>query len=258
MQERLEDLGLSPGEASAYLALVRHGGLAAKEIAEKAAVPKSSVYPVLASLADKGLVETGAGRGSVAHAVAPERALDLLIDREREALAEHERIVKGLVDELSSLHDRPAPSANGIVEVLRDRRVIAERYDRLQLEAEHDIDTLVKAPMIVTLHGNPAAETALRRGVRTRGLYEPAVLDTAEIRPYLRRWIGLGEEARVHPGEFPLKLALFDARTALMPLETPGERHGVTSVIIRHPALGAALRMLFDFLWDRSQPVEID
>lgn len=258
MRDRLEELGLSAAEAGAYLALVRHGGLAAKDLAEQAAIPRSSIYPVLASLADKGLIENGVGRGSVAHVVPPERALNLLIDCEREALAAHERIVKGLVDELSSLHNQPVPSVNGIVEVLRDRRVIGERYDRLQLEAEREIDTLVKAPMIVTLHGNPAAETALKRGVRTRGLYEPAVLETDEIGPYLKRWIGLGEEARVYTGELPIKFALFDAATVLMPLETPEARHQVTSVLMRHPAMGAALRMLFDFLWERAKPIQFD
>ena len=256
MQDRLEDLGLNPAEAAAYLALVANGGLTARQIAERARVPRSSIYPLLASLADKGLVESGTGRGAAYRAISPERGLALLIDREREGLARRESIAKQLVADLSALHDRSTASADEVVEVLRDRRVIAERYDRLQLEARHDIDTIVKAPMIVTLHGNPAAETALKRGVRTRGLYERAVLETDEIRPYLRTWTELGEEARVYPGELPIKFALFDGHTVLAPLETPAERQGVTSVIIRHPALGAALRMLFDFLWARSRPVD--
>ena len=171
MQERLEELGLNSAEAAAYFALVENGGLTARQIAERAGVARSSVYPMLASLADKGLIESGAGRGATYHAISPERGLALLIDRERENLARRVGIAEQLAADLSDLHDRSAASADEIVEVLRDRRVIAERYDRLQLEAQSDIDTIVKAPMIVTLHGNPAAETALEQGIRTRGLY---------------------------------------------------------------------------------------
>ncbi len=90
----------------------------------------------------------------------------------------------------------------------------------------------------------------MRRGVRYRCIYERAIIDTAEVKPYLSSWIAAGEEARVHEGELPHKLAIFDRQNILMPLITPGG-NGRT-LFIRHPQLATSLGMLFDFLWERA------
>jgi hypothetical protein len=39
-----------------------------------------------------------------------------------------------------------------------------------------------------------------------------------------------------------------------MPLEQPGDRAAITAVI-RHPALGAVIRVAFDALWERGRPL---
>jgi len=61
----------------------------------------------------------------------------------------------------------------------------------------------------------------------------------------------------VYQGELPLKLALFDSTIAWMPLETTAKRHPVVSVLIRHHALGNALRLLFEYLWKESEPLRL-
>jgi len=83
----LEELGLLPAEAQIYLALIRNGPLGASAIANVTKVPRSSVYPTLNALIDKGLVEGGAGYGSRFTAVRAELALPTLIRREKEELS---------------------------------------------------------------------------------------------------------------------------------------------------------------------------
>src|SRR4029077_6618735 len=89
-----------------------------------------------------------------------------------------------------------------LIQILRDPRVIAARFERLQLEAEKSIDVFTKAPLFIS-PGNPAQAKAQGRGVHCRGLYERAVLDTPGVKPHLAMWIAHGEEARVYDGELP-------------------------------------------------------
>lgn len=256
----LELIGLSPSEARVYTLLLTNGPAGAQAVAEAGSLNRSTSYQVLRALVDMGLVESSAGYGSRYRAVPPEQALPGLIDSQREALtaelAERERRAKELVADFADL----AVPANGlvaveeVVEIIGNPRAVGERFVRLQLEADHDIRMFTKAPIVVQ-KGNPAERKALQRGVTVKCLYEAAVLEDESVGPYLAEWIAAGEVARVYPGELPFKFVMFDGTTVLMPLETPGSRHAMTSILIRHPALATGLGMLFDYLWEASDPV---
>lgn len=255
---KLESFGLSAGEAQIYLALLRSGGtLGASALATTTGLPRTGVYPLLNSLVQKGIVEAEAGYGSRFTAIRPTQALPSLIARERdeqqERLAQRERLAAELVEHLESLAE-PAESAGeaDLIQVLRDPRVVADRFERLELEAERRIEVFCKAPVFVR-QGNPTQAKAMRKGVHYRGLYEQAIVDAPEVKPYLSEWIASGEDARIHEGELPHKLAIFDRQTILMPLVTPSGQGRTLS--IRNPQLAMSLGMLFDFLWEKGKPL---
>jgi len=252
----LEVLGLSSAEAKVYLCLLAHSWLGAAAVAELAGVSKSSAYLVLRSLIDRGLAEGGEGYGSRFRAAAPDKGLAALLDRERERGLARERAVRELLPTLAAVAESAEDVEDELIEVLRSPKVVAERFDRLQLEAVERVDVMVRAPIVATTRGNQAEFTALKRGVRFRGMYDREGLEDPEIRPHLARWREAGEEIRVSSTELPMKLALFDARVAIMPLPTPGRANGVTSVLIRNEALGAGLQVMFDHLWDGAEPWE--
>src|ERR1700751_186682 len=95
-QARLEQLGLSAAEAGIYLTLLRRGALGASAIADATDVPRTSVYPALSSLANKGLIEESAGRRGRFSPLPPETALPALIAREEEALAQRRDLAREL------------------------------------------------------------------------------------------------------------------------------------------------------------------
>lgn len=251
---RLEEIGLSTAEAQVYLTLLANGvAMGASALVSATGVPRSSVYPTLSALVDKGLVEAEAGYGGRFRAIPAEQALVSLIAREKEELSQRETVAHKLAKELKSL--RNAANHNGdseLIQVLRDQRVIAERFERLQLEAREQIDVFIKAPIFVR-QGNEAQEQAYRKGVRYRGLYELAIIDDPAVRPYLSKWMSEGEEARVYPGELPHKLAIFDGENILLPLTRPNGK--VRALFIRHPQLATSLELLFEHLWQRSSPL---
>lgn len=263
-QPELQELGLLPSEAQVYLALIRNGALGASAIAGVTGIPRSSVYPTLNSLVEKGLIEAGAGYGSRFSVVAPEQALPSLIVREKEELLHRERLAaeaveqrehlaRNLAGRLTSLAEPVEAVSEEVIQVIRSPRGVSDRFDRLQLEAERQIDGFVKAP-IYGRQGNPALEKALCRGVHVRGIYERAVLEIAHIKPYVAGWVAKGEEARVYDGELPHKLIIFDQLSVLIPLTMPGDQ--TMMLFARHPELARSLGILFDTLWERSEPLD--
>lgn len=257
LQLQLQELGLLATEAHVYLALVRNGVLSANAIARLTGIPRSSVYTTLDSLADRGLIESGTGYGSRFSGVPPAQALPSLVAGEREAAIRRERLAAELVEQLSSL-DEPTEKnlESELIQVLRDPRICAQRIEKLQREAEREIDALVKSPIITNIGDNPEETATLRRGLRVRAIYEPDVLDDDKIAPYLRSWVDAGEQARVYEGDLPLKLVLFDSRIAWMPLGTTGSHKAIT-VLVQHHALAHALHVLFEHLWRESKPLEL-
>lgn len=254
-QMELQELGLLPAEAQVYLALVRNGALGGSAIASVTGFPRSSVYLTLNSLLDKGLVEGGAGHGSRFSVVPPDKGLPSLVGQERESLTQHEKLASKLAERLCAIVEPVEAIPDELVQVIRSPRGVAERFERLQLEAQRQIEIFIKAP-IFQADGNAAQETVQRRGVRVRGLYERAVVDAPGVREYLSRWIAQGEEARIYDGELPHKLAIFDRKHALAYLSMHGDQ--MRMLYIRHPELARSLGIAFEALWQQSEPLTID
>ena len=65
LAEKLENIGLSPYEARAYIALIAHGYGNAETIAETAQIPRTSAYKILKSLQAKGFAIATQGRPQI-------------------------------------------------------------------------------------------------------------------------------------------------------------------------------------------------
>ncbi len=255
IQIELQELGLLPAEAQVYLALVRNGALGGSAIASVTGFPRSSVYLTLNSLLDKGLVEGGAGHGSRFSVVPPEQALPSLVVQERESLAQREAVANKLGQRLSALVEPAEAVPEDLIQIIRNPRAVAERYDRLRLEAKQSVEVFAKAPIFSRPGPDPVLERVLRRGVLCRGVCEKAVLNDPAVGPYLARWIARGERVRIYDGKLPHKLALFDRRSVFVALTMPGDQ--MRTVFIRHPELANSLGILFDTFWAQSQPLVI-
>ena len=250
---QLVELGLSLTEAQVYLALIQNASLSASALATATDLSRTSVYQILCSLTDKGLVQSGAGYGSKFAVVAPEQALPALVAREKQTIAERERIADELAETLAPLVADAEFALDDTVQVIRTPHAITQRYERLQLEAERTIDATVKAPILNPRKNNPAQEKAQRRGVHYRGLYEKAAIEDAAIKPNLQAWIAGGEEARVYDGELPYKLTIFDGEIALITLTKRGDTW--LTLFVRHEPLAKSLTEWFNLLWEKAKPL---
>jgi sugar-specific transcriptional regulator TrmB len=266
-QFELERLGLSEIEAQIYLTLLKRGGAwKAAAIAATLQTARSTAYEAINSLRERGLLEAEVGYGGRLSAVPAEHALPHLIAADQEELlqrqqelSQRKQVASELAEELKAISSPVVADAGDskLVEVIRDPRVCSVRLQQLQETAEHEVDALVKAPLVLkamTQQGNPAETESLKRGVTHRAIYESKVLEDPGVARHLPVWIKAGEQARIHEGELPFKFALFDNKIAWVALQVEGARNQIVSVLIRHPDLGRALRLLFDYLWRESEP----
>jgi HTH-type transcriptional regulator, sugar sensing transcriptional regulator len=176
------------------------------------------------------------------------------MERSRAELEARERHVEQALPDLTELYEQNQSADVELVEILRTPALIGSRFDRLQSESQETIDIVVRGPLQVG-GSNEAELAALRRGVRCRAIYDRNVLAEPSIEGNLDAWRTQGEQARLYPGDLPMKFAVFDTQTVLMPLVAPGVT-GLLAIIVRNKELAATLTFLFDTLWEGSEPLE--
>jgi sugar-specific transcriptional regulator TrmB len=249
LQIELQRLGLLPAEAQIYLALLGNGKLGATALARAVGMSRTTVYPTLKSLLEKGLIEAAAGYGTQFSAIPPAHALPVLIGRVKETLVHHEQLANSLMERLSSLAGPNIVAGNEFVHVTCSPGAIAQRFERLQLEAREQVEVFVKAPLYLIPH-KPVEGKVLHCRLRFRCLYEPAAVSSAATKASLADSM---REARVHGGELPHRLAIFDRQNVLLHFMMPNDQ--ARALVIRHRELATSLGMLFDCLWERAKPL---
>jgi len=112
----LQDAGLSPYQADAYVTLLEVGSASASEVAEASGVPGPRIYDVLRTLEEKGYIETYEQGTLRARAHDPsEMLVDLQTRMER---------LSGASEEIEERWERPAPDSNEVSIVKRFQTVL--------------------------------------------------------------------------------------------------------------------------------------
>ncbi|MBM3256852.1 MAG: hypothetical protein FJY98_00780 [Candidatus Liptonbacteria bacterium] len=103
LEKYLQDIGLSDKEAAIYLALLQADYSSPLELSRKLDMKRATVYVVLKSLEQKGLVaETKVGKKTRFEAAPPER-LETFIARQKIVLEEKAKLLKDLVPQFKSV-----------------------------------------------------------------------------------------------------------------------------------------------------------
>lgn len=257
----LEELGLTNYEARVYLALIRRDVFTAAEVAREAQVPRQRVYDVLEGLTRRQLAVLHPGRVAGYSAVAPEIAVDRLMEQQRRSLGRLERLSDELARELLPTWDSGRTHTDPLdyVEVLRDAADISDRFDRIQSEAERELLSFSRPPWVTPSENVIGLEASARlhaAGRTVRSLYTRDVLLDPVMLRVVRRFAEVGEEVRIAE-TLPLKLIVADGSTVLCDMPDPVARTGATtSLVIRHPSLAETLRLAFHSIWEQSIPLE--
>jgi sugar-specific transcriptional regulator TrmB/DNA-binding CsgD family transcriptional regulator len=249
----LEGLGIDPVEEQVYVALVTRSAADARELAGRTGLDVGEVEAALLGLDDKGLVSRPSGGGPGLRVTPPDVNLNLLMLHRMDDA----RRTRHAITELTRLYrSRAGYGPVEQTEVVEGAEALARRYTQLVREAQHEVRSLVRAPVVaVGPDANTGQQDALRAGVRYRVVYQRDLLDDdgPDTPLLLKEWAELGEEMRVAV-DVPLKMVLVDDRAAVIVPDRSGP-DDVTALIVRNRDLVDALGWIFDRCWETAVPV---
>ncbi|MGB9636524.1 MAG: TrmB family transcriptional regulator [Thermoplasmata archaeon] len=260
---KLEELGLSPYEAKAYLGLIRGGEITAIQVSEISGVPKTRVYDILMTLERKGFCQSHPGKVTKYLAIAPEIALKGYIETMKQQLNEtiNRRVTTAnfLMEKLKNIGSelvREATSSE-FVWVLKDPNTIAASYADTARGAELEIITLEKAPYAPSEVQYFATFEALEKGVKVRSIYQS---DPESLNPKIIQLVKIlhrkGGDIRFIEN-VPCKFALFDNKEVWLALQDPlSLRRDFVALVIKHLGAVKPFKELFDRLYADAIPYE--
>lgn len=282
-------LGLDDHLSEVWLAMAAAPGAGVRELADLVGISESQVREVLDELGDRALIRASRQSPGLLVPIAPRAALEQLLRREAEEIAEQQqwvqarrdRIMRGIAAKVAA---RIAESGSGAVgdsadfsaagadvattgiaastrrpaiEPVTGNAAVRAAFERLAHDAKTCVDCLTTATRISESDLAQAATldaSLLQRGIRIRRLYPDAIHDDAPSADYARTFQSAGAQVRTSP-VLPQRLLVADRRIALVPLDPA--IHNRDAAIVRAPGVVAALMELFDAVWQNAAPLDV-
>ncbi|MEV6301787.1 helix-turn-helix transcriptional regulator [Actinoplanes sp. NPDC051861] len=245
--------------ATSYALLLREPGLDLDEFATRVGRSRDEARRLLDRMVDLALLHRRPSENGSLVAASPVLAMQQLMAREQQMLAERQaflqqgystlsQVLTGYVAGEAEVAADPAP----IAEQLDDLPAVRRRLEELAVSAR--VEVVAFSPRA----GNPAAAKAaskpldfavLERGVRMRTVYSASAMHAEGAREYADALVAAGGEVRLAPS-LPMRLIAVDATTAIVPRRPDAGSDG--GLLIRHAGAVAALVALFESYWERG------
>ncbi|MGW5663806.1 LuxR C-terminal-related transcriptional regulator [Streptomyces sp. NPDC003758] len=256
----LDELGLGPDAAAVYGVMLRTPQLGRQELAGILGWAPDRIEDAWDELLRLALLRPSEERPGRMRLVDPELSLQRLLARQEQRLLERQKAVAEARFEISRMlielmDEAPGTGPSGVRQFTGEDAV-RSRLERYAYGCEREFALF--APRGPRLESSPEASRVLEQGVvgrRLRARYL-CVTGLAGDRDALAhaRWLrGSGAEVRAVP-ELPLRMALFDGRTAVL-LRDPDQLDEGILVLDGGPAV-TALNALFELQWQRSEPLD--
>lgn len=246
-------LGVQPQDEVLYRLLLGLPSASCRQLADAAGLTVTQTSEILTRLAEFGLV-TPLSTGDFT-AAPPAMALGSLISEQRAAL----RTAELALATFAEAHRAAAAgrSIAEVIEVVTGPDAIRQRFLQVQHAARDQVRTFVTAHSVAAQPGETTAEHAgVARGVRYRVIVERAMLAEPGVLDETVISLRGGSVVRV-ADTLPIKLVLADTDLALVALTTTHEGEP-GAVLLQHSGLLVALDALFELVWQRSHPLELD
>jgi len=251
-----EELGLTPYESRAYVAILLHGPLSPQGVNQKSGIPRPRTYDVLNSLVGKGLLMEQPGRPPMYAAVDPRISLEkMMIALERKMhrqLEEKKKTAEKLSFSLSELHDKSRDVA------LEQERVWVTRRDNALFARYCEAIRNVEKEFVCITSDISPPEKEILEAIKHALKKNKSVRVVRPIMPHWKReeideyeeLIGLGEQLRClkYSG---LTFAVFDEKITVLWLPPHPSQF---TVWISLPSLAAILYEHFEVLWKKAEP----
>jgi len=252
-----EELGLTPYESKAYIAILLYGSLSPKGVNQKSGIPRPRTYDVLNSLVGKGLLMEQPGRprmyASVDPRVGMEKILMMLERKTLRQLEEKRKTVAELSSSLSKLYveNREVAVKEEKVWVTRRDNAFIARYCEAIRNVEREFVVATPAIQPPEKELLEAVKHVLKKGKIVRVVRQITPRWTRDELDTYEELIMLGDQVRClkYHG---LRFAVFDEKDTVLVL--PPEEGSQLAVWMNLPSLATILCEHFEVLWRRGQP----
>ena len=268
----LQQIGLSPREAEAYLALLQKKEFTASELSKITTITRTKIYEILQNLIKKGVCNESFKDGQkVYRGIKPQIALQNIISNYQREMEQKKNIEIDkkkqaavlLEDELITLYSNNLDSDEPVdyVEILSDIGQIRERWNYFQKNTKNEILVFTKPPYTASLEDNieVQSEAIDKNKIIDKCIYEYSGLSKNEITDLVKiieQYERIGEESRIIK-ELPMKLAISDETITMLALnDRVSLTSGITTIIVDHPNFAKAQKAVFETYWEKAMTVE--
>lgn len=258
-------LGLTPYESQAYIALLIYGPMSPSELARKSDIPRPRAYDVLRGLMEKSLLTEQSGKPSIYAAIEPTQGLkNLLIVIEMETarqLEEKRRSVQALTKLLSQMYEKSKSfkmERSKVWFTQRDRAFIAIYNEAIRSCKKEFLvaSTSLHVPEKEILE---AVKFALKNCKSIKVVRQITDLWTLEDLGRYEEVIKAGSQVRyLDIEEIQLRFMIFDGRDVIIvfPPETESTMpQTIEALWLRLPPLAKILHAQFEELWRKGKPM---
>jgi DNA-binding CsgD family transcriptional regulator len=251
---------LDDGDIALYRALLRRPGASLVDLGTDLAQSAENLDKPLGRLSDLGLVRSDDGEvfTAISPMLAEATALgseDLELGARRAALEARRNTIRQLVPEWNDALSEYARET--AVDVISRQSDISNVLMHYADNCESELLSVAPGRLPMTrIDGRTRVANlySLRRGIKTRALYQHTALRDRASRSYLHELADNGAKIRF-ASSVPGRSLVVDRRVALLPIPTsdPG-RHGLA--VVREPNVVAWVIATFEQLWAEAAPLE--
>jgi len=254
----LEASSLTGSEARVIVAILDLGTATLKQLAEATGIDRSNIYPVLDSLAARGLCERLPGRNAVWECPEPKEVLARLQRGEEvswqaalEVAARKFEEAGALLAESPSDIEEPAIE---LVDITRSGVTYLEAMESVEAE----VLVLNRGPYGGDVEPSQTVLDALARGVKARALWVSAELDGADpqVRLCADVYAHAGVDQRV-VDNLPAAMAVIGQDMALVSLPGTASSRSPKGATVRDAGMVALLSAGFEHLWEHARPYSV-
>lgn len=235
VRKELRELGLSDNEITAYLALLENGSMSAYELSNQTKIARSTIYGLMNSLQDKGLVGERHDTDTTAFTPSTPESVLSLLDERRER-------VKSIIPSLEELQERTSSlfdinhfgGRQGVKNVMND--IVQEPGTTARFFG---------VGMKFLEFSEPFVKQYFRRKEENDIFVKGILSDTTEERKIEEEQGVRRSEFRYLPAvQFESSFFIYRDKVAFVSYEANQRGY-----IIRHEALHNHMEQVFDMLW---------
>ncbi len=240
IEENLKEIGLSPNEAKVYIAAIALGPSPVSALAKAADVKRTTVYPVIESLKQKGLMAVEVkGFKQLFRAESPEKLENVIELRKRQ-------FEKNLPDLLSLYNQK---ETGGIIGYYEGREAIRNVYmDLLKDLRPHENYVVLSEGLAVF---DALGKDWFFKFIQMRAKERPDVRVLYADNPWALEHKKLEQEHKIHIRMLPQGTKFFgnmtitSKRAFIHNFEDP-----IVGIVIENKVTIQVLRQMFDVMWD--------